>query len=181
MALETATDVEQIRAVQDSDGTRQSPSNEAMQEAVLAAIEALDDQNATKQDAIEAAVQAVEADVESVDTAVQAVETAVAAVETDVETVAETVGNQPGVGAFTHSTSGTTAESLPANPVPDGVEVVVQARPDNTDPVYIGDSAEQAAIIEGTQAVTLAVEDTSAIHVRTPTAGDTVGVLFEEA
>ncbi|MFT4921051.1 MAG: hypothetical protein ACI8XM_000244 [Haloarculaceae archaeon] len=95
--------------------------------------------------------------------------------------IAAAVENQPDVGAFEHATAGTAAESLPANPVPQGVKVLVQARPGNTDPVYVGDSTAQPAIIKGTKAVTLKVTDTSAIYIQTPTAGDSVGVLFEEA
>lgn len=127
MSLDTNTDVEEIRSVQDEQGNTQAAANEAEQKQMNAAL-----------------------------------------------------GNQPSVGAFSYSTSSTSAEQLPSNTVPDGVEVVVQADPSNTDPIKVGNADVQPATIKGTEAVTLAVEDTSAIYVRAQTSGDSVGVIFEE-
>lgn len=100
--------------------------------------------------------------------------------EAEQQKMSAALGNQPGVGAFSYSTDGTTAESLPSNPVPDGVTVLVQADPSNTDPIKVGDADEQPITIKPTQGVRLAVDDTSNIHVRALTTGDSVGVLFEE-
>jgi hypothetical protein len=91
------------------------------------------------------------------------------------------LGNQPGLSAFGYSTGSTSAEALPSNPVPDGVEVIVQADPSNTDPIKVGDAEEQVVTIKGSSGVSLAVENTDVIHVRALTAGDSVAVLFEEA
>lgn len=93
----------------------------------------------------------------------------------------DALGNQPGIGAFEHTTGSTTAEQLAANPVPDGVEVLVQAQNGNTDPVKVGNSAAQPVTVTPGDAVSLAVEDTSAIYVRALTSGDAVAVLYEES
>jgi hypothetical protein len=102
------------------------------------------------------------------------------AMQSEQQKTTAALGNQPGVGAFSYSTNGTDAEALPSNPVPDGVTVLVQADPSNTDPIKVGDADEQPLTIKGTQGLKFAVEDTSAIHIRALTAGDSVGVAFEE-
>lgn len=126
MALDTETEVEQIRTVRDEQGNIEAPANEKQQKETNAAL-----------------------------------------------------GNQPGLSAFSYETGTTSAEPLPSNAVPDGVEVVVQADPGNTDPVKVGDADAQPVTIKGTSGVQLAVENTDAIHVRALTAGDSVAVLFE--
>jgi len=91
------------------------------------------------------------------------------------------LGNQDSLTAFEYSTGGTTEESLTTHPVPDGVEVLLYAKDGNSDFVWIGDDTSQPIPLKQGGSLTLAVSDTAAIYVQTPTAGDTVGVLFEDA
>ena len=92
----------------------------------------------------------------------------------------ERLGNQDSVTAFSHSTSGTTAESLESHPVPDGFKVVVTYDESNSGNVYVGGPDAQPVPLTGVgQAIEMRVTDTSEIYIRTPTGGDGVGVLFE--
>ena len=94
--------------------------------------------------------------------------------------IRESLSNQDSLEAFEFSTGSTDPEPLPANEVPDGIEVLVTYLPDNGDIVNVGSEAAQPATLAGSgQGVWLRVSDTSEIYVQTPTAGDGVGVLFE--
>ena len=88
--------------------------------------------------------------------------------------------NQTSLGAFEHSTSGTTAEQLPSNAVPDGVSVLLQAPESNAATVYVGNSGSQPIEVQPSGTVTLDVSDTSAVWVRANDEGDGLGVLYED-
>jgi len=92
----------------------------------------------------------------------------------------DAVGNPDGLSAFEYSTSGTDAEALDSYAVPDGVEVLLYAPDSNGGWVYVGDDGTQPVPIKPGGTLTLGVGDTGAIYVQTPTAGDTVGVLYED-
>jgi len=64
-------------------------------------------------------------------------------------------------------------QSMPSNTVPDGVTVVLQADPNNIDPVLIG----QIKLSSGS-VMTLSVSDTDAIDT-SGSSGDQINVLFE--
>lgn len=102
------------------------------------------------------------------------------ATEQEQQAISSALSNNDSLTAFNHATSGTDAEPLPENAVPDGVEVLMYAKDANGGFVWVGDSATQAVPIKPGGSLTLAVSDTSAIYVRTPTSGDEVGVLYED-
>lgn len=80
--------------------------------------------------------------------------------------------------AFSHSTSGTTAEQLPSNTV--RASVTVQADPGNTAEVNVGNSTTQPIQLEPGDSISgVRVSDTDVLHVQTPTSGDTVNVMGE--
>lgn len=87
--------------------------------------------------------------------------------------------NEDALTAFSYSTSGTTAESLPSNAVPDGVSVVVQAQVDNSKRINVGNGTNQSIALDPGQSVSLAVTDTDLIGLQTPSTGDGVNVLYE--
>lgn len=92
----------------------------------------------------------------------------------------ERLGNRPSLEAFWHATDGTTAEPIEARSVPEGVTVLVTADEANTGACYVGNENAQPVKLETPKDVfTTQVKDTSAICVRTPNAGDRVGVTFE--
>ena len=64
-------------------------------------------------------------------------------------------------------------QSMPSNAVPDGVTVVLQADPNNVDPVLIGQIKLSAGSV-----MTLAVSNTDAIDT-SGSSGDSLNVLFE--
>jgi hypothetical protein len=128
MTLDTNTNVEEMRQVQDGDGDTVPPANENEQQRIAEAVE-----------------------------------------------------NEDGLSAFEHATSGTTPEPLPSNPVPEGIEVLVTYAVGNGDVVYVGDSGTQPVpLTDVGLGVTLNVTNTDQIYIQTPTAGDSVAVLFED-
>lgn len=96
------------------------------------------------------------------------------------QAIRDALGNQPGLTGFTHSTSGTTPEQLPANAVPDGVTVLLQADSGNSGPMQVGNNTVQPIDMPASGTVTLDVSDTSAIYVAAHSSGDSLGVLFED-
>lgn len=126
MALETDTEVENIKTVQDSQGNTQAPANEVEQKKAVAAAT-----------------------------------------------------NEPGVTADSYTTGGTTAESLPAHAVPDGIAVLVRAMDGNAGDVNLGDSGSQTIPLAPGDAIPLAVQDTSNVYIQTPNSGDGVAMIFE--
>ncbi|MFD1588717.1 hypothetical protein ACFR9U_17195 [Halorientalis brevis] len=103
-----------------------------------------------------------------------------AATDERLESVREQGANKDALPTFAYSTSGTAAEQLPSNSVPDGVDVSIIYYPSNSGIVWVGDSDAQEVPLTGEgQAFSAAVADTNAIWVQTPNAGDTVTVVFE--
>lgn len=127
MVIESTADIEQMREVETSDGSTDSPTNESLQQRNVDALE-----------------------------------------------------NQDGLTAFEHSTSGTAAEQLPSNDVPEGVSVLVTYLESNSGTVYVGDSNSQvAALTSAGSGISFQISNTDAVYIQTPTSGDGVGVLFE--
>ncbi|MFC7140021.1 hypothetical protein ACFQMA_09265 [Halosimplex aquaticum] len=88
--------------------------------------------------------------------------------------------NKSGLQTARHTTSGTTTEQLPSNAVADGGTVLVCGLRGNSGSVYVGDANNQPVTLESHKDVFEAkVDNTDKIHVRTPTAGDGVGVTWE--
>lgn len=101
--------------------------------------------------------------------------------ENQQERIAEALENEDGLQAFEHATSGTTAEALPSNTVPEGIEVLVTYAAGNSDVVFVGDANSQVVPLTGVGlGVTVNVTNTDQIYIQTPTAGDSVAVLFED-
>lgn len=95
------------------------------------------------------------------------------------EKIRDFLGNHDGLTQFVYSTSGTTAEALDSKSVPGGVEVLVEYQQGNSGTVYVGDeSTQEIALSAAGQGRGFRITDTSAIYVRTPTAGDSVIVSF---
>ena len=102
------------------------------------------------------------------------------ATENQQKEIADRVGNHTGLTQIEYTTAGTDAEALPSYAVPDGVEVLVEYREANSGNVYVGDDTTQKAALTGVgDGRSFPVTDTSLIHIRTPTAGDGVIVMFE--
>lgn len=93
--------------------------------------------------------------------------------------IRDRLGNWSGLTAVKYTTSGTTAEQVGSNDVPEGVSVLVQALEGNTGTVYVGDSTTQPVSLQPEANVSLAVTNTDKIHVRADNGGDGVGILFE--
>lgn len=103
-----------------------------------------------------------------------------AANKNEQEKTNDRLGNQPSIEAFWHATDSTDPEAIESRSVPQGVTVLVTADEANSGPCYVGNENAQPVKLETPKDVfTTQVEDTSAIYVRTPTAGDRVGVTFE--
>jgi hypothetical protein len=80
----------------------------------------------------------------------------------------------------THTTDGTDAEALPEASVADMGTVLVSPLVSNADVVYVGAADAQPHLLDGPgNSFEAAVSDVSEIHVRTPNAGDGVGVTWE--
>jgi len=88
-------------------------------------------------------------------------------------------GNWPGGYDKEFTPGDTTVTQLPAGPVPDGVEVVVQAHPENSEPVHIGLSNSPVITRPPGEGYTAKVSDRSNIRVQTQTAGDSVNISHE--
>jgi len=86
--------------------------------------------------------------------------------------------NEDGLVSFSE-TVGTAASTLSSNAIPDGVDVVVQADPDNTANVYVGSESTQAAVLQPGQSTTLGVSNTDVIGVRAAADTQQVNILGE--
>lgn len=128
MALETETEVGELRRVQNESGDKVPPANEITQRQMRDAL-----------------------------------------------------GNHEGVTAVEVVPDDDTATSLPSHSVPEGVSVLVMALASNDadSRVYVGDDSAQPVPLKPEAPLTLDVQNTDAITIRAPTAGDGVAVLFE--
>ncbi len=96
--------------------------------------------------------------------------------------IQKAVGNPSGATIRTHTTGGTAAEQLPDLSIPDGVTALVVYLPANSGDVFLGDADDQfipltdAGHVFEWEGATL-----SDLHIRTNTAGDGVGIIFEGA
>lgn len=89
------------------------------------------------------------------------------------------LGNWPSIAAFDTTDDGT-GSTLPANAVPDGVTVAVQAKNGNADLILVGPAGGSHVVeLKAGSSTNYNVEDTSAIGFTAATAGDGVNVTFE--
>lgn len=90
------------------------------------------------------------------------------------------VGNPDGATIETYTTSGTTAEQLPDLAIPDGVTAVIVYLPSNSGDVFVGDESEQfAPLTDAGHVFTWEGSSTAPLYIRTNSAGDGVGIIFE--
>jgi len=102
------------------------------------------------------------------------------AVKTVLQGIRSAVGSSDSLATERYETSGTTAEQLPAGDVKAGGTVLVVALRSNSGSVYVGDDTHQpVTLAESTDAFAAEVSDPSSLWIRTPQAGDGVGVVFE--
>jgi len=95
--------------------------------------------------------------------------------------VRDRLGNFDSLSGFT-ATDDTSGSTLASNAVPEGVAVLVQANDANTDPVLLGPAGGPFVVdLAPRESVALNVADTDAIGLQAQTAGDGVGVLYEDA
>jgi len=127
MALETDTDVTELRQVQDEQGNAVPPSGRDVQKDIR-----------------------------------------------------DQAGNFAGVAGFQYNTGGTDAEQLQSASVPEGVPVLIWALPGNSGRVNVGGPGGQPIPLPPDGTISLRVDNTDALYIQTPTAGDGVGVLFED-
>jgi len=81
-------------------------------------------------------------------------------------------------GQYTVSNADT-AESLPDQPIPDGVEVVITYDPANNGVVYVGDGDPGFPLTDVGQGISFRVSNLSVLSVEAPTAGDGVRYIAE--
>lgn len=102
--------------------------------------------------------------------------------ETRQKEIQQAVGNPDGATIRTYTTGGTAAEQLPDLSIPDGVTALVVYLPANSGDVFLGDADDQfipltdAGHVFEWEGATL-----SDLYIRTNTAGDGVGIIFEGA
>ncbi|MDG5778205.1 hypothetical protein VB773_01415 [Haloarculaceae archaeon H-GB2-1] len=94
--------------------------------------------------------------------------------------IRDSVGNHDGLTAEEVTTGSTNPEQLPSHSVPDGVTVLVTYLPGNGSDVFVGDdTAQPIALTQTGDTATFEVTDTASIYVKSQTAGDGVGLVFE--
>lgn len=92
----------------------------------------------------------------------------------------ENLANHPGIVSEEYVTGTVNTERFPSNQVPEGISVAVQSKPGNTDPIYVGGSAGQNFRLNGSDSISLRVDNTDVIRVNAGTAGDGVNYIFED-
>jgi hypothetical protein len=99
---------------------------------------------------------------------------------TEQQATNDRLGNRDTLDSLSHTTGGTNAEALPSKTVPEGVTPLVVADTGNADTVFVGTADHQPVpLASAKDSFASNVRDTSEIYVRTPSAGDTVFVLWE--
>jgi len=91
----------------------------------------------------------------------------------------ERLGNF-GSGNDGEVTDDTTGSTLPAGDIPDGVEIVVQAKHDNQGRVKVGLTDSPTLELKGGTFATFRVADRSQVHIVAKTDGDGVAYSHEE-
>jgi len=101
-------------------------------------------------------------------------------IKTVLQSILGAVGSSDSVTTERVETSGTTPEQLPAGDVKAGGTVLVVPLRSNSGSVYVGDDTHQpVTLAESTDAFSAEVSDPSSLWIRTPQAGDGVGVGYE--
>ncbi|KAA9399680.1 hypothetical protein [Haloarcula sp. CBA1129] len=96
------------------------------------------------------------------------------------QAIQEAVGNPAGATIETHTTDGTAAEQLPDLPIPDGVTALVVYLPGNAGDVFLGDDSEQfVPLTDSGHVFEWEGATTADLYIKTNTAGDGVGIVFE--
>jgi hypothetical protein len=96
------------------------------------------------------------------------------------QAIQEAVGNPSGATIETYSTDSTTAEQLPDLPIPDGVTALLVYLPGNAGDVFLGDDAAQfVPLTDSGHVFEWEGATTADLHIKTNTAGDGVGIVFE--
>ncbi|MHB9287366.1 hypothetical protein ACKVMT_10050 [Halobacteriales archaeon Cl-PHB] len=89
-------------------------------------------------------------------------------------------GNWDTLAGDSHSTSGTTEESLPSNAVPDGATVMLHPQSGNADTVLVGPAGHATYPLSATADTYEAqVSNTDQIAVKASTSGDGVAIHWE--
>ncbi|NLV14424.1 hypothetical protein [Haloarcula argentinensis] len=92
------------------------------------------------------------------------------------------LGNPTGATIRTYTTGGTAVEQLPDLSIPDGVTALVVYLPANSGDVFLGDADDQfIPLTDAGHVFEWEGATTAALHIRTNTAGDGVGIIFEGA
>lgn len=89
------------------------------------------------------------------------------------------LGNHP-TGVDGEATDDGTGSTLPSNPVPEGVEVFVQAKFGNSERVKVGLTASPTVEVPEGGSLNYRVTNTDVIHVEAKTAGDGVNFTVEQ-
>jgi len=96
--------------------------------------------------------------------------------------IQQAVGNPDGATIQTYTTDGTTAEQLPDLSIPDGVTALVVYLPGNSGDVFLGGTdAQFAPLTDAGHVFEWKGATLSDLYIRTNTAGDGVGIIFEGA
>lgn len=94
--------------------------------------------------------------------------------------IQQAVGNPAGATIQTHTTGGTTPEQLPDLSIPDGVTALIVYLPANAGDVFLGDADDQfIPLTDAGHVFEWEGATTADLHIRTNTAGDGVGMIFE--
>ncbi len=88
------------------------------------------------------------------------------------------LGNFKG-GVDDDATDDTTGSTLPAGAVPNGIEVVVQAKHSNTSRIKVGLTASPTLELAAGQSATYRASDTEQIHIEATSDGDGVNFSHE--
>lgn len=98
------------------------------------------------------------------------------------QAIQEAVGNPSGATIRTYTTGGTAAEQLPDLSIPDGVTALIVYLPANSGDVFLGDADDQfIPLTDAGHVFEWEGATTADLHIRTNTAGDGVGIIFEGA
>lgn len=92
--------------------------------------------------------------------------------------VTDKLGNFPN-GIDGEATDDTTGSTLPSNAVPEGIEVVVQAKRTNEEPIAVGLTDSPTVTLVGGESVEYRVQNTSQIRISSTFDGDGVNFTVE--